>query len=100
MIQIFFFFFQIDGGSFKNNKLVIFDNIRNIEKSSPEFYLTYIDKQIKQKSKHSINGNIVEIPVYTNLDRDSLLCSISVQTDENPDVILLSGAAFIIPTLT
>lgn len=84
---------QIDGGFFKNQKLVLSDGEST---TTSTFEMNYIPSETYNKMS---NANILEIPLYTNLLREDFLCFLQVQFVPSKADVIYSGAAFVIPEI-
>lgn len=86
-------FLQIDGASFRNNKVVMFDQITPSHQSNimPDFRINFnVESDVHEK-------NVIELPLYSNSSREHLICTLKVRTDIPKDTIVLAGVALIVP---
>lgn len=82
---------QIDGAFFKSSKLVLATG----ETKTSTFEVNFIAKT----GGVSSGGDTLEVPLYTNLLREDLICTIQVQVSPSKPEIIYSGAAFVIPEI-
>lgn len=80
----------MDGAVWKDNKIVL--NL--VEFGSPSIIksatITYASKFLHTEK------NIVELPLYSNLTRSTIICSIKVPAGASSDSVSLSGAALFV----
>lgn len=83
---------QIDGASFRNNKVVIFDEITTPQSNIlPEFCINFnVNGDLHEKG-------VIELPLYSNSSREHLICVLKVRTDATKDAIILAGVALVVP---
>lgn len=83
--------FQVDGAAWRDNKIV-----QNMpESNSPSliknFTITYgVGAAVRDKQ-------IVDIPLYSNSTRASLICTLQVLTASSTESVTLAGVALVVP---
>ncbi|XP_053958646.1 cytoplasmic dynein 2 heavy chain 1 [Anastrepha ludens] len=92
---------KVDGAVFTYGKLTIKTDVesRAQEYKSPEFRLTFeaYTSTEEKKSGAKVSAGLIKVPLYSNVSRKKILCFVDVPTTESADVVLLSGAALIVP---
>ncbi|XP_028896482.2 cytoplasmic dynein 2 heavy chain 1 [Zeugodacus cucurbitae] len=94
---------KVDGAVFTYGKLTVEASAdsRSLEYKTPELLFTFKpytnaeEKIIIQKPP----AGVLKLPLYSNASREKLLCFIDIPTIETADLVLLSGAALIVPDL-
>lgn len=84
---------QVDGAAWKDNKIVL--NLAEFGSPSiiKNLTITYTTKSIPN-DKHN-----VELPLYSNSMRSTLICSLKVAAGASYDSVILSGAALVVADL-
>lgn len=90
LIAFEYFHTQVDGATWKDNKIVL--NLPEFGSPSQikNITITYAKKGMQ------IGKNVVDLPLYSNSTRSAEICSLSVSTFASSEAIVLSGAALIV----
>lgn len=84
------FWLQVDGAAWKDNKIVL--NLAEFGSPSviKNIIITYAT-QTNNKEK-----NVIELPLYSNSNRNIYICSLKIPTSSSNEMVILSGAALIV----
>jgi hypothetical protein len=69
---------QIDCGTFINNKLALISEHDSV--STTQHITSHILLSYEQGIAIKVSANCIELPLYTNVTREQLLCQISIPT--------------------
>lgn len=83
-------FFQINGATWRGNQVILNSSDTKHQSLATEFAITYTHDQVT-------NANCVTLPLYSNSQRNCLICELNVQTNASREDVILSGAAFVVP---
>lgn len=91
----------MDGAVFTYGKLAIKTNAdsRSLDYKTPEINFTF-QPYTNSEEKATIqkpSAGFLKLPLYSNVSRENLLCLVDIPTTETADLVLLSGAALIVP---
>ncbi|XP_055916348.1 cytoplasmic dynein 2 heavy chain 1 [Eupeodes corollae] len=86
---------KVDGAQFHNGKLIVSSTLAQNEDKSDEFYMSF-KKCDNFSENYKVGSGKNQIPLYSNVTRENLICYVDIETHESADTILLSGAALIV----
>lgn len=91
----------MDGAVFTYGKLTIKANAdnRSLDYKTPEISFTFKPYTNAEDQTTILKppAGFLKLPLYSNVSREKLLCLVDIPTTEAADLVLLSGAALIVP---